>query len=73
VTAAPSGRLAKAGGIAAPVLVSTSAGGGYRLTGLPPGRYAVRFTSGCGLVGYRTQWWQDAASPRGRRSAQKIT
>ncbi len=62
VTAVPAGWLARIAGIASPVLVSTGSGGGYRLAGLPPGRYAVRFSSGCGLVGYQTQWWRDAAS-----------
>ncbi len=41
---------------------ATSAGGGYRVSGLAPGRYTVRFSSGCGASGYATQWWRDAAS-----------
>lgn len=41
----------------------TVAGGGrYSLIGLAPGRYRVRFSSGCGASGYATQWWKDAGS-----------
>ncbi|HEY1644508.1 MAG TPA: carboxypeptidase-like regulatory domain-containing protein [Streptosporangiaceae bacterium] len=41
---------------------ATTAGGSYRVTGLAPGRYTVRFSSGCGASGYATQWWPDAAT-----------
>lgn len=41
----------------------TVAGDGrYSLTGLVPGRYRVRFSSGCGASGYTAQWWKDARS-----------
>ena len=40
--------------------VAVSKSGSYTLLQLPPGRYKVKFSSGCGATGYRTQWWQDA-------------
>ena len=46
---------------AAPVIAVT-AGGGYTLGDLTPGRYRVEFSSGCGAVGYATQWWKNASS-----------
>jgi hypothetical protein len=46
---------------AAPVIAVT-AGGGYTLGDLTPGRYRVEFSSGCGAVGYATQWWKNAGS-----------
>lgn len=46
---------------AAPV-VAVTAGGGYRLGDLTPGRYRVEFSSGCGAAGYATQWWKNASS-----------
>ena len=45
-----------------PVQVVTDAAGGYALTELPPGKYKVKFTSGCGLTGFATQWWHHASS-----------
>jgi protocatechuate 3,4-dioxygenase beta subunit len=36
--------------------------GDYQLTGLAPGQYTVRFSSGCGATGYVTQWWMHASS-----------
>jgi len=36
--------------------VSVSAGS-YSIPDLPAGRYKVQFSSGCGAIGYRTQWW----------------
>lgn len=46
----------------APVYSVTGASGSYSIANLTPGSYKVQFTSGCGATGYRTQWWQDAAS-----------
>jgi hypothetical protein len=46
-----------------PVIATTTAGT-YSIGGLLPGSYRVRFASGCGASGYRTQWWKDASSPR---------
>jgi protocatechuate 3,4-dioxygenase beta subunit len=48
--------------------VAVSKSGSYTLLQLPPGRYKVKFSSGCGATGYRTQWWRDAAT----RKAAKI-
>lgn len=42
--------------------VTVAGGGRYSLIGLSPGRYRVRFSSGCGASGYVTQWWKDAGS-----------
>jgi hypothetical protein len=44
--------------------VGVSSGGAYTITGLPPGRYRVQFSSGCGASGYISQWWRDAGSER---------
>ena len=44
------------------VVAVSRTGGGYRLIGLLPGQYTVRFSAGCGTTGYQTQWWQDAGS-----------
>ena len=43
-------------------VIAVTAGGGYTLGGLSPGRYRVEFSSGCGAVGYATQWWKNAGS-----------
>jgi Carboxypeptidase regulatory-like domain len=47
---------------AAPVYSVTGASGSYAIANLTPGSYKVQFTSGCGAIGYRGQWWQDAVS-----------
>jgi hypothetical protein len=41
---------------------TVSRSGTYALTRLPPGKYLVKFTSGCGASGYAAQWWQNANS-----------
>jgi hypothetical protein len=52
-----------AGNASPPVYtVSVSSSGSYSLTGLPPGKYLVIFSSGCGATGYARQYWQDATS-----------
>jgi hypothetical protein len=43
----------------APVYTVTGSKGTYSIVDLVPGHYRVRFTSGCGAVGYKTQWWND--------------
>jgi hypothetical protein len=43
-------------------VIAVTAGGGYTLGDLTPGRYRVEFSSGCGAVGYATQWWRNAGS-----------
>jgi hypothetical protein len=50
--------------VAAPYLAESAAGGGYQTGALPPGRYRVEFSSGCGATGYATQWWRGAGSTR---------
>jgi len=29
---------------------------------LPPGRYRIEFSTGCGAKGHPTQWWHNAKS-----------
>jgi hypothetical protein len=45
-----------------PVVAISGTSGGFTLTEMLPGRYKVEFSSGCGVTGYRTQWWPDANS-----------
>jgi molybdopterin-binding protein len=45
-----------------PVEAVTGAGGTYTLVGLAPSRYRLKFSSGCGALGYLTQWWNDKMS-----------
>ena len=47
-----------------PVYAVSGANGSYSIIDLPPGKYRVRFSSGCGATGYQTQWWKDAASAK---------
>jgi hypothetical protein len=39
--------------------------GSYQVSDLPPGRYAVEFSRGCGVARYATQWDDGAASRAG--------
>jgi len=43
-------------------LYATSSQGTYTLAELPPGRYRVQFQSGCGLSGFKAQWWDASGS-----------
>jgi hypothetical protein len=43
-------------------LYATSSQGTYTLAELPPGRYRVEFQSGCGLSGFKPQWWDASGS-----------
>jgi hypothetical protein len=43
-------------------VIAVTARGGYATADLTPGRYRVEFSSGCGAVGYVTQWWRKAGS-----------
>jgi protocatechuate 3,4-dioxygenase beta subunit len=52
----------KAAGRDPSLTASISGTGAYQLTGLAPGQYTVRFSSGCGAAGYVTQWWTHASS-----------
>ncbi|HEY2640559.1 MAG TPA: carboxypeptidase-like regulatory domain-containing protein, partial [Streptosporangiaceae bacterium] len=45
-----------------PVVAISGTSGGFTLTEMLPGQYKVEFSSGCGVTGYRTQWWADASS-----------
>jgi hypothetical protein len=47
-------------GTAGPVLAGTAADGTYEIGDLPPGRYTVKFTAGCGASSYPTQWYDGA-------------
>ena len=40
----------------------TTTSGSYSLLDVQPGRYKVKFSTGCGDAGFKTQWWQDASS-----------
>ncbi len=42
--------------------VTSGASGGYSIGDLPAGQYRVEFSSGCGAVGYHTQWWKNKPS-----------
>ena len=44
------------------VVAVTGTSGGYTLADLLPGEYKVRFSAGCGAVGYVTQWWDDVST-----------
>lgn len=68
VTAVPTAGYGRSDGVL-PVVAVTRAGS-YSLADLLPGRYKVRFSSGCGATGYATQWWQDAKS---QAAAKNIT
>jgi hypothetical protein len=50
-------------GSALPVVAVTRSSG-YTLADLVPGRYKVKFSAGCGAVGYATQWWKQTASQK---------
>jgi protocatechuate 3,4-dioxygenase beta subunit len=60
VRAVPVG--ARAAGRDPSLTASATGTGDYQLTGLAPGQYKVRFSSGCGSTGYVTQWWMHASS-----------
>ena len=54
----------------APAYSVTSGAGGYSVGDLPAGQYRVEFSSGCGAVGYHTQWWKNKPS---RQTATIVT
>ena len=45
-----------------PEVAVSNPSGRFALTGLLPGQYKVKFSSGCGRTGYADQWWDDATS-----------
>lgn len=62
VTAFPARTSDPTFGIVQTEIAVTSRSGGYSLLSLAPGRYKVRFDSGCGATGLATQWWKAANS-----------
>ena len=50
-------------GSALPVVAVTRSSG-YTLADLVPGQYKVKFSAGCGAVGYVSQWWQQKTSQK---------
>jgi hypothetical protein len=45
-------------------IVAVTGTTGYTLAQLVPGRYKVKFSAGCGAVGYVTQWWKQQTSQK---------
>ena len=60
VTAIPVGK--GFAGFYPPVIAITAQTGGYSLLDLQPGKYKVKFSTGCGDSGFTTQWWKNADS-----------
>jgi hypothetical protein len=50
------------GALQQPEIAVTGNKGSYTLAGMQPGRYKVKLAAGCGDSGFRTQWWDAAAS-----------
>jgi hypothetical protein len=42
----------------------TGSAGSYSISDLPAGNYRVQFSSGCGAMGYRTQWWKQSSTAK---------
>jgi hypothetical protein len=53
-----------------PEVAITTTTGSYSLLEIQPGRYKLKFSTGCGDSGFKTQWWQNVAS---RATATVIT
>ena len=60
VTAIPIGK--DFAGFFPPEVAITTTTGSYSLLDVQPGRYKVKFRTGCGDAGFKTQWWQNAGS-----------
>jgi hypothetical protein len=45
-----------------PTVTVTTSTGAYDIGSLAPGRYKVKFSSGCGATGYRAQWFSAATA-----------
>jgi len=60
VTAIPVGK--GFAGFYPPDFAITTKTGSYSLLDLQPGRYKVKFSTGCGNSGFTTQWWKNAGS-----------
>jgi hypothetical protein len=50
---------------AAPVVAVTTSTGSYSIDSLRPGSYRVKFSAGCGISGYATQWYDNSPSAAG--------
>ncbi|MGN6678996.1 MAG: carboxypeptidase regulatory-like domain-containing protein [Streptosporangiaceae bacterium] len=68
VTAVPIGK--DFAGFFPPEIAINTATGSYSLLEVQPGRYKLKFSTGCGDSGFKTQWWQNATS---RATATVIT
>jgi hypothetical protein len=68
VTAVPIGK--DFAGFFPPEIAITTTSGSYSLLNVQPGRYKVKFSTGCGDTGFKTQWWQNTDS---RATATAIT
>jgi hypothetical protein len=64
-------RAVAASGSAEPV-IAISRNGRYQADGLAPGRYKVEFSSGCGLTGYATQWFDGQPTQRAARAVSVV-
>jgi hypothetical protein len=64
-------RAVPAGGAGQPV-IAISGNGGYQASGLAPGSYQVEFSSGCGITGYATQWF-NGQSAQGSATTVTVT
>lgn len=60
VTAIPVGK--DFAGFYPPETAITTTSGSYSLLEVQPGKYKVKFSTGCGDTGFKTQWWQNAPS-----------
>jgi large repetitive protein len=60
VTAVPIGK--DFAGFFPPEIAITAQTGTFSLLDVQPGSYKVKFSTGCGDTGFKTQWWQNAAS-----------
>jgi hypothetical protein len=63
VTAVPLSAGSQSASSSLPIVAVTGTTG-YTLAQLVPGRYKVKFSAGCGAVGYATQWWNQQTSQK---------
>jgi hypothetical protein len=47
-----------------PEVALSNSSGRFDLSGLLPGQYKIKFSSGCGRTGYANQWWDDATTQK---------
>jgi len=60
VTAVPVGK--DFAGFFPPEVAISTTSGSYTLLDVQPGTYKVKFSTGCGDAGFKTQWWKNASS-----------